>query len=266
MPENGCRRPAGPCLSARPPRLGPDRLGTETRRCGGRPRSSCPAHAACRCSSRAGRGVGQGSGARPASAPERGGGGEWLAPATASLTWRTAWARRRAVRSAAVAPSPKRSDSHASDPLKSAPVTCCTRSIAPPRPCWARWSNHFPAFRTRRKRDVEAFSLPAVALGLVLLEAEGFQHIGQGQDAHAVRNAFLLDQRFRSARASGAPSRPSPRLPSARCGRSVGRGLARWWGDLLRDARPAPRPTPRVHQDARGRSICNGATGAAIWP
>ena len=54
----------------------------------------------------------------------------------------------------------------------------------------------FSGLRTRRERDVEALGLPAVALGLVLLEAEGVQNIRQGQNAHAVRNAFLLDQRL----------------------------------------------------------------------
>ena len=62
------------------------------------------------------------------------------------LTWRTASARIRAVRSAAVAPSPNLSASQDKAPLKSAPVMCCTRSMALPRPCWAMWSNHFPSF------------------------------------------------------------------------------------------------------------------------
>ena len=66
--------------------------------------------------------------------------------AIAAFTWATASARILAVRSAAVGPGPKRSDNHASAPLKSHPRAWAVRSMAPPRPVCAAWSHHFPAF------------------------------------------------------------------------------------------------------------------------
>ena len=71
----------------------------------------------------------------------------------------------------------------------------------------------FSGLRTRRERDVEALGLPAVALGLVLLEAEGVRTSGKGRTRmrsatpFCWTSAFSVRSRFRrsfSAVASAA--------------------------------------------------------------
>ena len=129
------------------------------------------------------------------------------------LTWRTASARIRAVRSAAVAPSPNLSASQDKAPLKSAPVMCCTRSMAPPRPCWAMWSNHFPSFGpwARVMLNPSAFQRSGSALSCWKPRASKTSGSGNARILSAVAfcctSAFSARSRFRrslSAVASAA--------------------------------------------------------------
>ena len=172
----------------------------------------------------------------------------------ASLTWRTASARIRAVRSAAVAPSPNLSASQDKAPLKSAPVMCCTRSMAPPRPCWAMWSNHFPSFGpwARVMLNPSAFQRSGSALSCWKPRASKTSGSGNARILSAVAfcctSAFgaltlpaLLIGRRLGRLLGGAITRPCAH------GRRTGRLVGRW-------PRPAHRP------------ICRGSARRAAAP
>ena len=143
-----------------------------------------------------------------------------------------------------MAPSPKRSDSHASDPLKSAPVTCCTRSIALPRPCWARWSNHFPAFRPVASVMLKPSAFQRSRSALSCWKPRASSTSGKGKTRMRSAMPFCWTSAF------GPLALPAllPAVASAafRAVRSLGRGARAMVGrSAPRCSRPAPRPTPR---------------------
>ena len=172
----------------------------------------------------------------------------------ASLTWRTASARIRAVRSAAVAPSPNLSASQDKAPLKSAPVTCCTRSIAPPRPCWARWSNHFPAFGPVASVMLKPSAFQRSRSALSCWKPRASRTSGKGRTRMRSATPFCWTSAF-SVRS---------RFPALLLGRRLGRlsrgavalgraGARDGGGHLLRDVLGLLlSPRLGVHQDAGG--------------